>query len=240
MKKLLLYLLFLVPALARAQGYVNLEAGVVRNPYNRVAIPGDTGTSFDLSKATDESYLYHRLSLVKRWDRQGVRLLYAPLSLSGSATYSKDIRFQGQTFARSQKIDATYEFNSYRATYFYQVDDDGPWQTRIGFTAKIRDAKIKLSQGSLSKTRSDTGLVPLFYLYSEYQLNPSFRLALDFDGLAAPQGRAIDAAFMAGARVSKSVLVDLGYRILEGGADNDKVYTFATLQYVFAALTVSF
>ncbi len=41
-------------------------------------------------------------------------------------------------------------------------------------------------------------------------------------------------------RLSDRVDLDLGYRLLEGGADNDAVYTFATVHYAVAGVRVRF
>ena len=41
-------------------------------------------------------------------------------------------------------------------------------------------------------------------------------------------------------RVSDRVDVDLGYRLLEGGADNEEVYTFAFFHYAVAGVRVRF
>lgn len=224
-----------------ARSELNLEAGVVRNSYNRVAIPGDDGTAFDLSNSVDESYFYHRLSYSHKFDSpHGFRLLYAPLRITGSETYSKDIDFSGVTFNGGSKVNTEYQFNSYRASYFYQMVDRENWIVRIGPTLKIRDAKVKLVQGNKSKFKKNTGIVPLLYLFSEYKLSPKFRVAFDFDGWAAPQGRAFDAGLMAGYYFRDNMHLNLGYRILEGGADNDTAYNFAQLNYWLTALQINF
>jgi NAD(P)-dependent dehydrogenase (short-subunit alcohol dehydrogenase family) len=41
-------------------------------------------------------------------------------------------------------------------------------------------------------------------------------------------------------RLSDRVELDLGYRLLEGGADNDEVYTFAFFHYAVAGVRVRF
>jgi len=235
MKFFIIGILFSLPLFATE---ITLEAGGVRNPYNRLAIPGDDGTQFDLSKAFNKTPLYHRINIAHKFNRHGVRLLYAPLRLTGGATYSKDIDYMGETFTRGSKVNAEYQFNSYRASWFYQVDETGPWQTRLGVTAKIRDARTKLSQGSVNKVKRNSGVVPLFYVYSTYEWENGFRLALDFDGWAAPQGRTFDVALMGGYSVLSNLDLNFGYRVLEGGADNDTVYNFSRLEFVFTSLTL--
>jgi hypothetical protein len=39
-------------------------------------------------------------------------------------------------------------------------------------------------------------------------------------------------------RLSDRVEIDLGYRLLEGGADNDEVYTFAFFHYAVAGVRI--
>ncbi len=219
---------------------ITLEAGGVSNPYNRVAIPGDDGTQFDLSKAFRGHNFYHRISLAHKFNRHGVRLLYAPLRITGKANFNKDIDFMGETFSRGNDTEAEYQFNSYRASWFYQIDETGPWQTRVGVTAKIRDAKTKLSQNGVSKTKTNSGLVPLFYLFSKYEWENGISMTLDFDGWAAPQGRAFDVGLMAGYAILSNLDLNIGYRVLEGGVDNDTVYNFSRLEYVFSAIQWEF
>ena len=63
---------------------------------------------------------------------------------------------------------------------------------------------------------------------------------LEGDALAAPQGRAEDVfagiLVHAGTRWSMKA----GYRFLEGGADNDEVYTFAHVHYLAAGVVIRF
>lgn len=234
---ILIAALFSLPLFATE---VTLEAGGVSNPYNRVAIPGDDGTQFDLSNALRGRNFYHRISLAHKFNRHGVRFLYAPLRITGKKNFNKNIDFMGETFASGNVTEAEYQFNSYRASWFYQIDETGPWQTRVGVTAKIRDAKTKLSQNGVSKSKTNSGLVPLFYLFSKYEWDNGISMTLDFDGWAAPQGRAFDVGLMAGYAVLSNLDLNIGYRVLEGGVDNDTVYNFSRLEYIFSAIQWEF
>lgn len=52
----------------------------------------------------------------------------------------------------------------------------------MGATLKVRDAEIKLTQGSSSD--DNFGLVPLLYLGREFRYDDHWSLSADLDGLA--------------------------------------------------------
>lgn len=227
--------------LASGSNNFHAEFGILQNTYNQVRIPGDEGTHFNMRKSLPDNSLYYRLDYKKSFDNgHGFRLLYAPLKIRGDHTYSKNISFNGEIFNQNEKTKTLYQFNSYRASYFYQLVQREDWKVNIGITGKIRDANIELKQGTKQKKREDIGFVPLIYLWSEYWFTDNIKLTFDFDGLAAPQGRAFDVALMVGSRLSPSVIANFGYRILDGGVDNDRVYNFSQFNFYFAAIEVLF
>jgi hypothetical protein len=63
---------------------------------------------------------------------------------------------------------------------------------------------------------------------------------LEADALAAPQGRAEDAIFALQYIINPRATLRFGYRILEGGADNDNVYNFTLLNYVVLGGVITF
>lgn len=228
-----------LPLYATSELY--LESGQVQNSYNQVAIPGDSGTRFNLRKSFDQGDFYYRVRYLKLFrNSYGIRLLYAPLKLTGSARFSKDINFQEGLFSAGEPTSTLFKFNSYRMTYFYQFKTDSRWKLRAGATAKIREAAIELRQNDLKKERTDLGFVPLLYFFADYRWQNGVRAAFSLDGLFAPQGRAIDSALMIGRVIEDHFIINLGYRILEGGADNDKVYNFSQFNFFFLSAQLSF
>jgi hypothetical protein len=218
----------------------NFELGQASSAYNKAKIDGEKGTLFNLSPALDPIY-YYRFSYIKKLKSpHGFRLLYAPLKFTGDHRYSKDINFNGVNFSAGEKTEVKYLFNSYRGTYFYELVSENNLILRLGGTLKVRDAKIELKQDDREKFKKNIGLVPLFYLYSQYRGENNFLMTLDFDGLMAPQGRALDVALMGGYMFSPSTSLQLGYRMLEGGADNVNVYNFSQINYFFLSLQVDF
>ncbi len=210
-----------------------LEAGPVWQSRNDVRIPNETGTRFSLVDLVGGGP-YHAYRLYASYDlagRHGLRLLVAPLAITGSGSFDGAVNFAGATFAPGVPTDAAYRFNSYRLTYRYRLHDGARWRWHIGFTAKIRDAKVELDQGGVSARDTDVGFVPLLHVAGDYRVAERWRIAADLDALGAPQGRAEDLALKVYWDVSERWNVAAGYRTVEGGADVDAVYTFAWLHY---------
>lgn len=217
---------------------IELEGGAVWQTRNDVRIPGDTGTKFsllDLAGRGPEAA--GRLTVNLRLSgRSGLRLLLAPLTLRHTGTLPRSVDFAGGTFAPGLVTDATYKFNSWRLTYCRTVHEGNRFHWRLGFTAKIRDAKVALSQLGTASEKTDVGFVPLLHAQGQYRFASRTRLQLSADGLAAPQGRAFDVSLKAYHDLGGRLEAALGYRTLEGGADVNEVYTFAWLHYAVASL----
>ncbi len=221
---------------------VELEGGPVWQSKNDVAIPGDTGTRFALDDlAGSGPFAYGRVIVdYQLGKRHGLRALAAPLELSGSDVLAQDVDFRGATFVAGQRTKATFRFNSYRLTYRYLLGCGCDWSLHIGATAKIRDAKIELEQGGLSRVKYDLGFVPLLHVAYEKRLAPRWRFLADVDFAAAPQGRAIDFAAKLYYELDDRWSLGFGYRTIEGGADNDTVYTFSWFHQAVVSAVVRF
>jgi hypothetical protein len=172
-------------------------------------------------------------------DKHRLRFLIAPLGIDESGTASQPIVFRDTTFAPGP-IDVKYRFDSYRASYHYVFYERDRWTWSGGGTLNIRDAEISLKQGALKRTKTNTGVVPLLALEGQWRFAPGWYGLFDFEGLAAPQGRAIDAALKLGYDATPNITIAGGYRILDGGADNDELYTFARFDSAVLGLTWRF
>jgi hypothetical protein len=73
-----------------------------------------------------------------------------------------------------------------------------------------------------------------------YYIDDKFGLLLEGDALAAPQGRAEDVRLAGTFKLSDHFGIRAGYRILEGGADNDEVYNFSLFNYASVGITYTF
>jgi hypothetical protein len=229
----------LSPAFAQTGSGLSLEGGPVWQSRNTARIPNtDEGTRFSLRDLQGNGPVgFFRLD--GTWqigERHQVRALYAPFSITESGTPDTALEFDGATFAAGEPTEAHYRFDSYRLSYRYRFHDSGDWTWWGGATLKVRDANIRLRQTGTAAGYSNTGVVPLLSLVGYHRLGERWTMVLDADGLWAPQGRAFDVAVKARYAVSDRLAVGLGYRTLEGGADNDDVYTFAWQHYALAEL----
>ncbi len=220
----------------------DIETGLVLSGYNDVRVPGDGGTLFSLSQdlSIDPSSFY-RIRLTYALGRgHSLGLLVAPLRLEAGGAVDRPILFQDQEFDPAVELQSRYRFDSYRLTYRYDLRRNSTFQAGLGLTAKIRDASIRLEGGGRKAEKKNTGFVPLVNFRLNWMIADQFGLLLEGDALAAPQGRAEDVLLALCFWPDKKIGLRAGYRILEGGADNDEVYTFALLHYLVAGATVSF
>ncbi len=226
---------------AKAQSQLRLEADLSWQSRNDQRVPGNGGTEFSLSDIKQGPFPGYRIYLGHRFqERHEIRLLYAPLQIELDTELGKPIAFAGTNFAAGTATTALYKFNSYRATYAYHFEPKGNWSYAVGFTAKIRDAEVRLTQGALSQSKTNIGFVPLLNLQAEYDFGDGWLARLDFDGLAAPQGRAFDIGLFMNRKIDDMYSAFAGYRTIEGGADNDEVYNFAWIHKIVIGATANF
>ena len=228
---------FFLPA--SGQWSADIESGLPFQSYNDVRIPNASGTTFSF---TDDFELQgpvipFRLRLTFTFsERNHISALFAPLALNYEGYAPFDIQFQSSLFEQGQYIEGFYKFNSYRLGYrrdFFLTDN---WTLGAGFTAKIRDARVKLSTDGLSDKKDDLGFVPLLNIYAAWH-HKGLTFWLDGDGLAGGPGRAFDVFLGGKAPVwEDKLMIKGGYRLLEGGADVSDVYNFTLVNFVVLGL----
>jgi hypothetical protein len=229
---------------AAGQWTLDLESGLATARYNDVRAPNETGTLFSLTDDLDaESPVFVRFRLGYRLGRRhNLSLFGAPFSLNAAGSVPAPLRFEGTEFPAGTALDARYTFNSYRLTYRYDLIQSEKWILGLGFTAKIRDAAIRVEGGGRSAETTNVGFVPLINFWLQWNLSPGFRLIFEGDALASPggQGRAEDVFLGIQARLSPKVSLKGGYRLLEGGADVGQVYNFAWINFFVLGATFHF
>ncbi len=229
-------------AWAQERVRIDVEGGAAVSGYNDVRIPGDSGTLFsltdDLSSDT-ESFWRVRADL-RLAPKHVVSVLVAPLRIDASGRFNRPVAFAGAVFGAGEPVRGLYVFNSYRLTYRWEPVRTPNWLLGVGITAKIRDAETRLTSGGTIARKTNVGFVPLVNFKVERRLGDRAALLLEGDALAAPQGRAEDVFAGLRWRANRHVSFKAGYRFLEGGADNDTVYTFALVHYLSAGVVLTF
>ena len=227
---------------ARAEFLLNLQGAAVFTGYNDVRIPGDGGSdisfSDDLAAATAFSGRVEVGYLLGR--RNYIGIMAAPLSVDSHGRVDRDVDFAGTRFPARTQLDGTFRFDSYRLTWRYKFFPRKSLDLWLGLTAKIRDAAITLEGDGLRAEKTNTGVVPLVNFVAEWRVAPPWSLRLAGDALAAPQGRAEDVLFAVVRDIGASTKLFAGYRVLEGGADNDEVSTFSLFHYLVAGVETRF
>ena len=222
------------------QASFDLETGAVATGYNNVRIPGDQGTLFSLKDGLmSKTEIYFRLRLnytIK--SRHTLSLLYAPLETVSEGSLPDELFFEEVSFPANTNLTGTYKFNSYRLTYRYEIALRPEFEFGLGFTAKIRDARIALASAGIESEKTNVGFVPIINFRMLWKPDEKFGILLEGDALAAPQGRAEDVLIAATYRISDHMGLKAGYRILEGGADTDEVYSFALFNYASVGLLI--
>lgn len=237
-------ILTLATATVHAGWSIDIESGLAYTGYNDVRIPGNSGTDLSLSedlKAESTEFVRLRLAL-DLGNRHQLLFLVAPLRIESSGTVGRDVDFNGVRFDSGVPLVARYRFDSYRVTYRYTLVEGERIRAGIGFTGKVRDAAIalKVLGGSEYSEKSNTGFVPLINFAFDWRFASKLGLLLEGDALAAPQGRAEDVLLALYGHPTRQLRLRLGYRVLEGGADNDEVYTFALVHYASAGVSWTF
>jgi len=254
MKKFTIAALILILAICSAElhasGYdqertliIELEGGPLWQTVNDIQIPNsDQGTRFSLvDLAGNGPYPAGRMYIT--WNinrRHGLRLLLAPFSVTETIQPEDELKFEGESFVAGDPVEATYKFNSWRVSYRYRFRDGDRAKWYIGFTAKVRDAKIELVQAGSSSDKPDIGFVPLLHLGMDWRMSRRWRFIADLDALAGGPGRALDFSSKFNYMITPGWSIAAGYRTLEGGADVDAVYNFAWLHYAVVSLSYSY
>ena len=239
---LILLISVCLTASLNAQVILDVETGLVSTGYNDVRIPGNQGTLISFKDdLTPSSGIFYRIRLNYTFSTaHTLSLLFAPLTVKSEGRINKDVNFAGSVFPANEDLSGSYKFNSYRLTYRYDFVQNPNIEFGLGFTAKIRDARIALSSRGISAEKSNVGFVPIINFRLFWHSFEKFGFLLEGDALAAKQGRAIDVLFAASYKLSNQLGIKAGYRILEGGADNDEVYNFALFHYLSFTFSYTF
>lgn len=213
---------------------LDLDLLAVHQDRNDVQIPNSAaGSRVDLAGVLgDGPWTSVRLTWVTPGLGEGQqwRVMLAPLEIESAGMLRAPLAFNGAAFAPGL-VRAGYRFNSWRVSYRWPLWRTAHWQWHAGLTAKVRDAEISFSQAGVAARKANLGLVPLAHVAGEARYG-DWRVSVDGDGLASPQGHAFDIGARVGYAFTPAAEAYAGLRTLEGGADNDEVYNFAWFNQV--------
>jgi hypothetical protein len=224
-----------------AQTFVQIESGALFTGLNNIR-NGNKGTLFSLKNdlATPVTPFLRLRAGILLNDKHHFSILYAPLKIVVTGTIDRDILFDGKDFKANIPLEAVYQFNSYRFTYNRRIITRNNFKLGLGFSAKIRDAGISLENKEQIIENFSIGFVPLINVLANWDI--SQKVGVDFFGdcIIASKGRAIDLSISGRYNFAKNLQGNIGYRLLEGGADGSNRYNFIQLHFTFASLKFSF
>ena len=226
-----------------AQFRLDAEGGLVFGTnYNNIRIPGAGGTRIDVNDQLEISpRIFYRLrASYTIANRHTISALYAPLTVNYKGSFNQDVNFNNVIFRKNENVRVNYTFNSYRLTYRYDFIANEHWRIGAGLTGKIRDADVRYRNASDDQHFSNVGFVPLVNFYAGYKPNERWTAILEADALASKFGRAEDIFAGVSYNINPNLGIKLGYRVVEGGADNDRVYNFTWINYASTGLILSF
>ena len=236
MKYFILLCYLCLPCLSLASS-LNFDVAQTSTIFNRFSIPSSELNQ--LSTPTDKIALSYRFT--GYFDLASANKLYlmiAPLEVSYSFKSTKNFRFNKTDFSTDTDTEVAYKFNSYRIGYLWHWNASS-FRYWLGVVAKIRDAKISVSQAAQSDSYDNIGFVPLASIGFDWKLFSNFSLFHHTDALGASQGSAYDSQLELKYSWG-SFASSVGKRVLGGGADNEKVYNFAQFDSYYLRMSYLF
>jgi hypothetical protein len=210
--------------------------------YNDIRIPGTSGSLIDMSdQLLVKLQVFYRLRAgYTIANRHTISALYAPLTVDYNGSFDQDINLNNAIYRRNEDVSVNYKFKSYRLTYRYDFVANYRWKVGAGLTGKIRDAYVRYRTASNDQHFSNFGFVPLVNFHIGYKPSAHWTAILEGDARASKFGRAEDIFAGVSYYVNPNLGIKLGYRVVEGGADNDQIYNFTWINYASAGLLISF
>lgn len=239
MRSFLFLLLLIAPAWqlhAQNQWQIRVMPQVAFGTNNDIQQPNDqSGTRFSLDKDFSRRHggvFSPRVEVEYNIKRHHIIATGAWLTNRFEGVAPRDIHYAGILFPQGTGVDAEYSFNTYRLGYRYRIVEKQKINFELGATILLRDAFISLEDNSDKGVFSNVGVAPLISYYFEWMATERLSLLSYGDALAVKAGRAED--IFAGAKYSFTPTIEgiLGYRLLEGGSDGNRVYTMATFHFI--------
>ena len=134
-------------------------------------------------------------------------------------------------------------FNTWRLQYRWDFVLTDSIEFGLGLTGLYRDAEISIQNADDADNKAsynNTGYVGLLNFRLLVKLSKEISILLNGDIIAGSDSRMLDIFTGMKFQASKDFAFQLGYRLIEGGADNDKIYTFTLINYLAVGLVYNF
>lgn len=166
-----------------------------------------------------------------------LRALAGPLSIESELTPYGPIAFENATFARGSRSKwIPLRLVSAQRGATSVVGDRGPSAPVPRSSCAMPRSDFAMPQGD---RRRPIAASSRFSRPARLQLSECLAIDVEPDAAGAPQGRAVDAILRLERRVTERTWMFAGARVLEGGADNEEVNTFATFAYLVGGVRVT-
>lgn len=211
------------------------EIGFTAVLAHEITLGGD-GSRIDYVNDTNQNnlYLFLRLQVeLDIWRQHIITFLYQPLDITSQANAPRDLTIDGLVFPEGTPIQAHYGFPFFRLGWAFDVLTGRDEELAFGLGLQLRNATIDFRSldGSLSRSRTDVGPVPLLRARGRFTIQAGWFFAFEVDGFWSPipglngtdnalvEGAIVDASVRFGWRFLPHVDGFLNVRYLAGGAD---------------------
>ena len=220
---------------AQSELEIRVMPQVVFGTRNTIQRPNDEGTRIYFNndfKRKNDAVFSPRFELEYSNKRHHAIATAALLTDKFEGIAKENILYDGVVFNSGSNIDAVYRFNTYRLGYRYRLVDRPKFIFELGATILLREAFVSLEDNIRKSKFSNVGVAPLLSYRVEWKVTEPMSLLSYGDAFAVKAGRAEDIFAGAKYKFNQNWSAMLGYRLLEGGSDSDKVYTMATFHFI--------
>ena len=109
----------------------------------------------------------------------------------------------------------------------------------LGGTIELRDAEISLSNFEASSVVPSTDIMPMLKFTLRWNANRRVSFNLECDATALPGKRMEDVFLGIGYWIGPNLSMKGGYRMIEGGINNDDINNFALTHFAAIGVVIS-
>ncbi len=146
-----------------------------------------------------------------------IYLMATPMSFKGSGPLTRDISYNGQTFAATTNIDSKVDLDHYDLAFFYPIPalktaTLGKLNIDLGLNARKIDFEGTINQGSTSASKTLSIYVPMIFVGIQVKPVSAFSIEAEVRGMAYSNSHYYD--YIGRLRVNPIPLVFIaaGYR----------------------------